>query len=87
MQEYKVEYLDIVDAVFTMDKKRVLEFCDMVNKKGIDISWSCYSHITTLDQEILKSMKRGGCNYLHIGIIIFKFLFPFRVVNIIRKKK
>lgn len=54
------------DDAFTIDRRRVLEFCDEVKKRKLKFVWSCQSRVT-LDFETMKEMKKAGCRLLDVG--------------------
>lgn len=62
----EVKEIFIEDDSFTINKKRVLEFCREVQERGIHISWSCQSR-ATLDYETMKAMREAGCRLLDVG--------------------
>ncbi len=57
-----------MDSTFTLDKKRVLEICDMIKDEDLDIKWSCETRADHLDDEILRAMSTSGCNLICMGI-------------------
>ncbi|MHB8054583.1 MAG: B12-binding domain-containing radical SAM protein [Candidatus Aminicenantales bacterium] len=56
------------DPTFTVSKKRVLELCAEMEKRGLRFSWVCNSHITTLDEELAAAIKKAGCHTVMIGV-------------------
>jgi anaerobic magnesium-protoporphyrin IX monomethyl ester cyclase len=62
----EVKEIFIEDDSFTINKKRVLEFCRELQERGIHISWSCQSR-ATLDYETMKAMREAGCRLLDVG--------------------
>jgi radical SAM superfamily enzyme YgiQ (UPF0313 family) len=55
------------DDTFTINKKRVLEFCKGYRERGLEISWSCNARVDTLDLETMREMKRANCRFLIVG--------------------
>lgn len=51
---------------FTINKKRVIEFCNKVER--LSIVWMCESRVDTLDEETIKSMADSGCKGIWFGI-------------------
>ncbi|MGB9609258.1 MAG: B12-binding domain-containing radical SAM protein, partial [Minisyncoccia bacterium] len=49
------------DDTFTLDRRRVIEFCQTLKKEKIKINWDCNGRINLLDKELLKIMKEAGC--------------------------
>ncbi len=59
------------DDVFTLNKNRVLEFCNLLFERGHKFEWRCLSRIDTLDDgnfERLKMMRKAGCIKIQFGI-------------------
>lgn len=62
----EVKEIFIEDDSFTINKKRVLEFCKELRGRDIRINWSCQSR-ATLDYETMKAMREAGCRLLDVG--------------------
>jgi len=60
--------VDFQDDTFTLDKRKVFEFCRQVEKSGLKINWRCQSRIDLVDEELLKIMAKAGCSLIHFGI-------------------
>ena len=56
----------IEDDTFPVSKKRTIELCKELIKRGIKLKWSCNARVDT-DFETLKWMKRAGCRLLCVG--------------------
>lgn len=56
------------DDVLTMDKKRVLEICDEINRRKLNFVWECEARANTIDKELVSAMKRAGCEFIDLGI-------------------
>lgn len=57
----------IEDDTFTVDKSRVREICDEINRRGLKVKWSCNTRADTIDYETMKRMKAAGCRLLVVG--------------------
>ena len=60
--------IDFQDDTFTLNKNRVLEFCEAVQKEGLKLNWRCNTRIDLVDEELLAAMKKAGCGLIHFGI-------------------
>lgn len=58
----------ISDDTFTLRKKLVLEICDLIVKKKLDISWSAISRVDCIDEEVLLAMRMAGCIQISFGV-------------------
>lgn len=70
IQNYKADGLFIVDELFTVNRKRVFEFCDRMIRGGYskDIKWWAQTRADCVDKELLVKMKAAGCRMLSFGI-------------------
>jgi O-antigen biosynthesis protein len=53
---------------FTLDRKRVVEFCKLLMDRHIDIRWACESRVDSLDNELLELMHKAGARGFYFGI-------------------
>ncbi len=60
--------INIADDIFTANKKRVLEICDEIKKRGISFTWSAFARVNTVDREIIEAMRDAGCDSVSFGI-------------------
>ncbi len=65
---YGYDRIHFADDVFTLNKNRILEFCDGVRKKALDFKWECLGRVDSIDREIAVAMKRAGCERIFFGI-------------------
>jgi len=61
-----VKEIFVEDDTFTIDKKRVREVCIEVQKRDLDVRWSCNAR-ATLDYETMRIMKSAGCRLIDVG--------------------
>jgi radical SAM superfamily enzyme YgiQ (UPF0313 family) len=64
---YNVEMVYFEEDLFTSNKKRVLNFCDAMEKELPGKKWGAYSRVETIDLEMLNRMKLAGCTDLVFG--------------------
>jgi len=57
-----------VDDNFTLNQKRVAEFCQRVKKEGIDIEWFCDSRVDNCRYDVFRQMVKTGCKILYFGM-------------------
>ena len=67
-QKYGLIYFSIRDDTFTADRKRVLEFCSLLQQQDVNILWNCQSRVTAIDEELVIAMKRAGCECIQLGV-------------------
>ncbi|MCM3869989.1 MAG: B12-binding domain-containing radical SAM protein [Pyrinomonadaceae bacterium] len=65
---YGIDSFDLVHDMFTVDRKKVLSFCEAVERSGEDLYWSVSARTDCLDDEMISHMARAGCNGIFFGI-------------------
>ena len=68
MNQYGTRQFTLKDDSFTVNRKRVLEFCQKLIERKIKINWECNTRVDHVDEELLKKMKEAGCNSIKVGI-------------------
>ncbi len=63
----RVKEIFFEDDTFTVNKKRVIEFCKGYNELGLATRWSCNARVDTLDLETMQEMKKANCRLLITG--------------------
>jgi radical SAM superfamily enzyme YgiQ (UPF0313 family) len=63
----RIEKLAFIDETFTLDKKRVTEFCNRYSEE-IGIPFSVQTRANVMDKDIATSLKKAGCYMILIGI-------------------
>ena len=53
---------------FTVQPKRVEEFCDILISENINIKWACETRVNNLKPKLLEKMAKSGCVGLYIGV-------------------
>jgi radical SAM superfamily enzyme YgiQ (UPF0313 family) len=67
-REYGIREILFYDDTFTTYRNKVKDFCLKIIEKKIDVSWVCFSRVDTIDEEILRLMKKAGCHQIMYGI-------------------
>jgi len=71
IEEIKKNYkhIKIWAANFTLDKKYVEAFCNMMKIMHPDVTWECATRVDLAkDEEMLKKMYEAGCRQISLGI-------------------
>lgn len=53
---------------FTLNKKRLYEFCNLMIAKNLNIPWVCETRASSLDRETVELMARAGAKGAYIGV-------------------
>jgi len=67
-RKYHVREINFYDDTFTLSKKRVFEFCDLLRSRNVDIKWKCDSRVDTITREMIFEMKKAGCFSISFGV-------------------
>ena len=69
-EKFNIREIDIFDSSFTISKKRVLDICDLIIKKGLNkkIIWDIRSRADCMTDEMLEALKEAGCYRIFYGI-------------------
>jgi radical SAM family protein/B12 binding protein len=59
---------DLVHDNFTVDRRRVVAFCEAVLASHSRFTWTCSSRTDTVDDELLDLMCRAGCRGIFFGV-------------------
>lgn len=66
--KYGIKEFQVNDDTFTVNRKRVIEFCKRLIDEKIDLTWSCLSRVNGITPEMLDIMKKAGCWQICYGI-------------------
>ncbi len=67
-RDYGVREVAFYDDTFTLFKGVVKEFCDIIEREKIDLTWSCFTRVDHINEELLRVMKRAGCHLILFGV-------------------
>lgn len=56
------------DLIFNLNKKKVVELCNAIISRKLDLNWFCSCRPDCIDEELLEYMKMAGCRKIHYGI-------------------
>jgi len=65
---YGITTFDLIHDMFTVDRKRVLAFCEAVIATGEQFYWNCSARTDCIDEEMIATMARAGCKAIFFGI-------------------
>ena len=63
-----VRFFYISDDTFTVNKKRIIEICQKIIDKKLDITWNAISRVDHINTEILFWMRQAGCVQISYGV-------------------
>lgn len=68
--ELGVERMFFCDETFTLNKKRTMELTDEIIARKLNkrFRWQCETRVNSVDLEIMKNIKKAGCDLIHFGV-------------------
>lgn len=63
-----IGFINIYDDNFTLKRARVIDICDEILNRGLDIHWKCEGRVDGVDLHLLKLMHRAGCRVIAYGV-------------------
>lgn len=65
---FKIRHFVFADDAFTIDRQAILDFCDEILKRQLNIAFCANTRTDCVDLEILEKLKRVGCYEVSYGI-------------------
>ena len=56
------------DETFTIGKKRMRKFSELVQKKGLNVKFNIRARVDTVDREVVRELKKAGLRSIHMGV-------------------
>lgn len=68
--QFGIGRFDICEPVFNLTSSRVIEFCELLLKEGINMPWTCRSGLRAdrITDEMARVMKRAGFYDMKLGV-------------------
>ena len=67
VERYGIKEISFWDDTMSYHKKWMREFLELLIKENLDLVWSCYAAVNTVDKEILQLMRLAGCWNIFYG--------------------
>jgi len=68
VKNQKVKNIKFLDELFAINEERVNHVCDLLINRGYDLNIWAYARINTVNENMLRKMKKAGINWLCYGI-------------------
>jgi glycosyltransferase involved in cell wall biosynthesis/radical SAM superfamily enzyme YgiQ (UPF0313 family)/MoaA/NifB/PqqE/SkfB family radical SAM enzyme/spore maturation protein CgeB len=68
IEKYGAKGIYFREDNFTLNQARITKFCNLLIKKGIDISWVCESRVSNLSRDLVQLMSRAGAKGFYFGV-------------------
>ena len=66
--KYGIKEIAFYDDTFTAFKDEVMKFCQLLIEWKIDITWSCFTRVDFVNENLLRIMKKAGCHLILFGV-------------------
>lgn len=67
-ERYGLREVEIVDDIFTLNRKRAMDFAAELRRRRLDVRWVASSRVDTIDRELMEGMRRGGLSKIYFGV-------------------
>ncbi|MFQ6033201.1 MAG: B12-binding domain-containing radical SAM protein, partial [Candidatus Zixiibacteriota bacterium] len=67
-KKFGINAFFIFDSTFTISRQRVLDFCDDLIERKLDVIFDIRSRTDLVDDEILNKLRRAGCIRIQYGV-------------------
>ena len=67
-RDFGIRHVFFYDDLFTFDRTRVAEFCEIKRRKGLEVTYNCIARLEHVDAELLALLKHSGCWQVNFGI-------------------
>jgi radical SAM superfamily enzyme YgiQ (UPF0313 family) len=67
-QTYGIRHFDLVHDMYTVNRRKVVEFCEALIAAGHDFKWGCSARTDCVDERLLGLMADAGCSGIFFGI-------------------
>jgi O-antigen biosynthesis protein len=68
IKHYRAKGIYFREDNFTLNRNRLLEFCNLLIEKNLNISWACETRVNTIDRETVNLMYRSGARAFYFGV-------------------
>ena len=67
VRNYSAREISFWDDTMTQNRNWMVTFCDGLQQSGLDLTWTCYARVDTMDPLLLNKMKQAGCFNIFYG--------------------
>lgn len=68
VREHGIREIMFKESEFTLDHERTREFCALLVREKVDVTWSCNGHVGRMPLPLLEDMRRAGCRVIQYGV-------------------
>ena len=63
-----IRFIYVSDDTFTVNRKTVIEICQKIIQKKMEINWVAISRVDMIDEDVLYWMRKAGCIQISYGV-------------------
>jgi radical SAM superfamily enzyme YgiQ (UPF0313 family) len=67
-RRHGVRSFELIHDMFTVDRRRVVEFCQRLVELGAPYRWTCSARTDAVDRALLTLMRDAGCSGIFFGV-------------------
>jgi radical SAM superfamily enzyme YgiQ (UPF0313 family) len=67
-ENYNIDGFQVDDDEFDINKKRVLELCELMKSNNINLKWSHFSRVNIVKEDLLKKEIDSGLRLIEFGV-------------------
>ena len=67
-KERRVTFFTFFDDTFTLDRKRIFQLCDCIEKSNMHINWFASGRVDNMDENYVDKLKKGRCFVMQFGV-------------------
>jgi anaerobic magnesium-protoporphyrin IX monomethyl ester cyclase len=67
-QDFGIRHVFFYDDLFTFNRERIEQFCELLRKKPLHVSFNCAVRVGHADDDLLATLKAAGCWMVSLGI-------------------
>lgn len=68
LKEHGIREYDFFDSAFTIQKQRVIEICQEIDRRKLEVVWAARTRVDCVSREMLDWMARAGCVRIYYGL-------------------
>jgi anaerobic magnesium-protoporphyrin IX monomethyl ester cyclase len=66
-KKYGAREISFWDDMMTVNREWINSFCDLLIKDDVGVVWTCYARVDSVDEPMLRKMKKAGCWNIFFG--------------------
>lgn len=67
-ETYHLDKFDLIHDMFTVDRRKVVAFCDALLASGESFYWDCSARTDCVSEDLIALMAQAGCRGIFFGI-------------------